>query len=101
MGDKAFVTPSVMKWARETARMTIDIAAEKIGVSAKRLADWESGMDKPTVAQAKKTANVYRRPFALLMLPEPPYDFTPLREFRRKHATPLGTAAVFIIRENT
>jgi Zn-dependent peptidase ImmA (M78 family) len=64
MGDKAFVTPSVMKWARETARMTIDIAAEKIGVSAKRLAGWESGMDKPTVTQAKKAANVYKRPFS-------------------------------------
>jgi Zn-dependent peptidase ImmA (M78 family) len=99
MGDKAFITPSVMKWARETARMTLDIAAEKIGVSARRLAEWESGLDKPTVAQAKKAANIYRRPFAVLMLPEPPYDFTPLREFRRKRATPLGTAAVFIIRE--
>ena len=84
MGDKAFVTPSVMKWARETANMTAETAAEKIGVTSKRLLDWEQGKDQPTIVQAKNAANVYRRPFALLMLPNPPYDFTPLRDFRRK-----------------
>jgi Zn-dependent peptidase ImmA (M78 family)/DNA-binding XRE family transcriptional regulator len=99
MGDKAFVTPSVMKWARETAKMTIETAAEKIDVTAKQIAAWENGVDRPTVAQAKKAANVYRRPFALFMLPAPPQDFTPLRDFRRKGSTPLGTAAAFIIRD--
>jgi Zn-dependent peptidase ImmA (M78 family) len=33
------------------------------------------------------------------MLPAPPYDFTPLRDFRRKGSASLGTAAVFTIRE--
>lgn len=99
MGDKAFVTPSVMKWARETAKMTVETAAEKIGVTAKQIVAWESGSDRPTVAQAKKAASVYRRPFALFMLPSPPYDFTPLRDFRRKGSMPLGTAATFIIRD--
>ncbi len=99
MGDKAFVTPAVMRWARETAKMTVETAAEKIGTTPARVTAWESGADRPTVAQAKKAAHVYRRPFALLMLPKPPFDFTPLRDFRRKGAVPLGTAATFIIRE--
>lgn len=79
--------------------MTFETAADKIGVTTNRLLGWEQGLDQPTIAQAKKAAHVYRRPFALLMLPEPPYDFTPLRDFRRKGSTPLGTAATFIIRE--
>ena len=99
MGERAFVTPSVMKWARETARMTVETAADKIGISERRIIDWESGLEKPTIAQAKKASLVYRRPFALFMLPTPPYDFTPMRDFRRKGSAPLGTAAVFTIRE--
>lgn len=99
MGDKAFVTPAVMKWARETAKMTVETAAEKIGTTPARITAWESGADRPTVVQAKKAAHVYRRPFALLMLPKPPFDFTPLRDFRKKGTLPLGTSATFIIRE--
>lgn len=79
--------------------MTIESAADKIGVATKRLTDWEQGLDQPTVVQAKKAAHIYRRPFALLMLPTPPFEFTPLRDFRRKGATQLGTAAAFIIRD--
>ncbi len=30
MADKAFITPKVLKWARESARMTEETAAAKI-----------------------------------------------------------------------
>jgi transcriptional regulator with XRE-family HTH domain len=79
--------------------MTVETAAEKAAVTPKRLQDWESGADRPTVAQARKLAAAYRRPFVLFMLPEPPYDFTPLRDFRKRNSTPLTTASAFIIRE--
>jgi Zn-dependent peptidase ImmA (M78 family)/DNA-binding XRE family transcriptional regulator len=99
MGDKAAITPSVIKWARETARMDVETAAKKAGVPGKKLLEWESGADLPTVRQAKLLAEAFRRPFALFMLPKPPRDFMPLQDFRRRSAVPLGTASIFIIRE--
>jgi Zn-dependent peptidase ImmA (M78 family)/DNA-binding XRE family transcriptional regulator len=99
MGEKAFITPAVLKWARESARITVDQAAARAGVAAQKVNEWEEGIDRPTVRQAKILAEVYKRPLALLMLPTPPRDFTPLRDFRRKNAVPLTTGTIFIIRE--
>lgn len=55
--------------------------------------------DYPTINQAETLAKLYKRPFALLFLPEVPLDFLPLQDFRRKDARALGTASTFMIRE--
>lgn len=99
MAEKAYITPNVLKWARESARMTLGIAAAKVNVSPARLTEWEEGEDQPTIRQAETLAKAYRRPFALFFLPEIPRDFLPLQDFRRQNAKELGTASVFIIRE--
>jgi Zn-dependent peptidase ImmA (M78 family)/DNA-binding XRE family transcriptional regulator len=99
MADKAYITPTVFKWARESARMSIEDAARKVHVSNGKLLEWEEGISQPTIRQAETLAKAYRRPFALLFLPEIPRDFQPLQDFRRKTAKPLGTGSVFIIRE--
>ncbi len=99
MSTQAKITPKVVIWARETAKMSIEVAATKMGVSKKKLEDWENGISCPTIKQAQKLAKIYRRPFAIFFLPDLPEDFHPLRDFRRKTSTPLQTASVFIIRE--
>jgi Zn-dependent peptidase ImmA (M78 family)/DNA-binding XRE family transcriptional regulator len=99
MSDRAFITPKVLKWARESARMSLETAASKVAVKADKLAEWEDGITQPTIKQAEALAKAYRRPFALFFLPDIPRDFQPLQDFRRKTAKPLGTASVFIIRE--
>jgi len=99
MADKAFITPPVLKWARESARLSIEAAAAKVAVSTEKLAEWEGGQDQPTIRQAEMLAKFYRRPFALLFLPSVPRDFQPLQDFRRPSAQQLGTASIFIIRE--
>jgi Predicted Zn peptidase len=99
MADKAFITPKVLKWARESARMTIETAASKVAVDIDRLKEWEEGTSQPTIPQAEKLAKAYRRPFALFFLPEIPRDFQPLQDFRKKDAKILSTASIFIIRE--
>ncbi len=99
MAEKAFITPKVLKWARESARMSIETAAHKAGKSTQIIKEWESGNSQPTIRQAKNLAKAYRRPFAVLFLPEIPNDFQPLQDFRRKTAKPLSTASIFIIRE--
>lgn len=99
MADKAFITPKVLRWARESARMSLETAAAKVSTTPEKLNDWEEGTQQPTVRQAETLAKTYRRPFALFFLPEIPRDFQPLQDFRTKNASPLGTASVFIIRE--
>lgn len=99
MADKAFITPNVLKWARESARMTEEKAAAKVSVTIERLKKWEEGISQPTIKQAQTLAKAYKRPFALFFLPEVPRDFQPLQDFRKSGSKELTTASVFIIRE--
>ena len=99
MADKAYITPKVLQWARESARMSLETAAAKVSIAPEKLIEWEDGFGQPTIKQAETLAKAYKRPFAIFFLPEAPRDFTPLQDFRKKTAKPLGTASVFIIRE--
>ncbi len=99
MADKAYITPKVLKWARESARISLEVAATKVLVDPERLKEWEDGYARPTIRQAELLAKAYRRPFALFFLPEVPRDFKPLQDFRKPNSKPLSTASIFIIRE--
>lgn len=100
MADKAYITPQVLKWARESARMTEETAASKIpSLTVDKLKEWEDGLSQPTIRQAQILAKAYKRPFALFFLPEIPRDFLPLQDFRKKDAKKLTTGSIFIIRE--
>lgn len=99
MADKAYITAAVLKWARESAKMTEEIASSKVSVPIDKLKDWENGVNFPTIRQAQTLAKAYRRPFALFFLPEVPNDFQPLQDFRKSGSKELSTSSVFIIRE--
>lgn len=99
MADKAYITPNILKWARESARMTEETAAAKISVNVDKLKEWEEGISQPTIRQAQTLAKSYKRPFALFFLPEIPKDFQPLQDYRKSGSKSLSTASIFIIRE--
>lgn len=99
MAHKAYITPKVLKWARESARMPEQIAAAKVSKSVDILREWEEGKSQPTIKQAQTLAKAYKRPFALFFLQEIPRDFKPLQDYRRKDSKELGTSSIFIIRE--
>lgn len=99
MADKAYITPNVLKWARESARMTEETAAAKVAVSVERLRSWEDGTEQPSIRQAQTLAKAYKRPFALFFLPDIPRDFQPLQDFRKSDAKQLTTSSIFMIRE--
>ncbi len=99
MADKAYITAKVFKWARESAKMTEEVAASKIAVSVDKLQEWEKGEGYPTIRQAQNLAKAYRRPFTLFFLPDIPSDFQPLQDFRKKGSKELSTSSIFIIRE--
>ncbi|MFC0264545.1 ImmA/IrrE family metallo-endopeptidase [Fontibacter flavus] len=99
MAGKAYITPKVLKWARESARMLEETAAAKVSVSVNRLKEWEAGTSQPTIRQAQTLAKAYKRPFALFFLPDVPRDFQPLQDFRKSGSKALTTSSIFIIRE--
>ncbi len=62
---------------------------------------WESGEALPTLAQARAMAKLYRRPFAVFFLAEPPRDFqVPLVDFRggEQSGTEYSTSLRTLIR---
>lgn len=99
MADKAYITPNVLRWARESARITEEIAAARVSVTTDKLKEWEDGINQPTIRQAQALAKLYKRPFALFFLPEIPRDFYPLQDYRKSGSKELTTSSIFIIRE--
>ncbi len=99
MADRAFITPNILKWARESARITIETAAGKAGCTTDKIIEWEEGKSQPTINQAQALAKAYKRPFALFFLQEVPRDFHPLQDFRKPGSKSLTTSSLFIIRE--
>lgn len=81
--QQANVNPVMLAWARKTARMDSAQAARKIGRPVEEIEAWENGESLPTLPQARKAAEVYKRPFALFYFPEPPQDYSVLKDFRR------------------
>lgn len=78
----ALVTPKLLKWARETARLRVDEAAKKIGVTEEQIIAWEGGDLRPTLRYARIAAKKYGRPLAVFYLEEPPRDFSVIKDFR-------------------
>ena len=99
MAERAFITAKVFKWARESARISVELAASKVSVSSDKIKEWEAGVSFPTIRQAQILAKAYKRPFALFFLPDIPNDFQPLQDFRKTGSKELSTSSLFIIRE--
>jgi len=99
MAERAFITSEILRWARESANISMEESAKKAKVSPERFETWENGTDYPTIKQAKILAKAFRRPFSLFFLPEIPKDFHPLKDYRRNDSKKLDTASIFIVRD--
>ena len=75
--------PSVLQWARERARLDVDVLARKVGVRPERVAEWEAS-GAITIAQADKVAHHTHTPVGFLYLDEPPEDRLPISDFRSR-----------------
>ncbi|MUZ74455.1 ImmA/IrrE family metallo-endopeptidase [Agrobacterium vitis] len=99
------VNPSILRWARETAGLNLEDAAEKVGVGeargvagSERLAMLEAGDSEPTRPMLLKMAAQYRRPLLTFYMAEPPSvaargeDFRTLpAEFAKRDAALVDT----------
>jgi len=86
----ALVEPSVLRWARESIDLTPVAASRKLHLPDDRVGQWESGATRPTIAQLRAAAKLYRRSLGVFFLPAPPEDFDTLRDFRRHQGAQAG-----------
>lgn len=77
------VTPTVLRWARESVGVSVVDAAARAKITEERLSSWEAGDADPTLAKLRDLAALYQRPLAVFLLPEPPRDYETPRDFRR------------------
>ena len=88
------VNPEILSWARETAGLSLEEAAEKLGIhdshgvnAAQRLAALEAGDDTPTRPTLLKMAQKYRRPLVAFYMSNVPRKGDCGQDFR---ALPVG-----------
>lgn len=87
------INPAVLVWARETAGLSTDEAAQKIGLTsgtrgtaAEKLEAMESGERAPSDAQLTRMAAAYHRPLISLYMAEPPRPADRGEDFRTMRA---------------
>ncbi len=73
------INPAVLEWARNTAGLSVEDAAHRLGLSSgqkesasEKLEAMERGERAPTAAQLGKMAATYHRPLLSLYMSEPP-----------------------------
>ena len=99
----AGVQPALLRWARESAHLSLEDVAGRLKKPVEVIAAWEKpGAGAPSYAQLEKLAyELYRRPLAIFFLPSPPAEPKAEAEFRAlpdadlRH---LSRETVFLIR---
>ncbi|MDP3062354.1 MAG: XRE family transcriptional regulator [Chloroflexota bacterium] len=81
---EAFITGTMLRWARERSYPSIDAAAEKLKVKVETLAAWEGEEARPTFLQAQGLAKRLHISFGYLYLSTPPDETLPLPDLRTK-----------------
>ncbi len=90
----AGIEPAVLRWARESAGMSVDDVAVRMKKQSIEIKSWEDGSGAPTYAQLESLAyKHYKRPLAAFFLPTPPHEQKPKQEFRTLPAADLTTLA--------
>lgn len=86
---KAHINPSVLRWAREQAGLSLEEAAQRAGIAntkkntaGERLEEWETGEDIPSRTQVGKLAKTYYRPILTFYMRTPPAQAQPIHDFR-------------------
>lgn len=83
------VNPDILRWARETAGISVEIAIQKLGLkdtkkatALDKLRALEEGETQPSRSQLLKMAKAYRRPLLVFYLELPPAPSDHGQDFR-------------------
>ena len=78
----AYVTPKILKWARERCDFSVEKIAEELRVDVSNVRDWENGTALPTMGKARDFAQKTYIPFGYLYLDDIPELSEPVADFR-------------------
>jgi len=96
------VNGRVLQWAREIRGLTVEKAAERLGISQAELLAYESGMKKPLVTFLRQMSSKYQINFTSLLMPEPlPPPERPMDYRARFGDRPLSIETLVAIEEIT
>jgi Zn-dependent peptidase ImmA (M78 family) len=84
------ISKKVLVWARESLALNRSQAAEKSGISVKRLIQLEENDNKITLDELKELSKVYKRTIATLLLKEPPKEKSLPKDRRTIDSKELG-----------
>ena len=94
MAQAVQINPRMLSWARETAGLSLEEAAEKLGLkssakasAAEKLQALETGARAPSATQIQKAVSAFRRPMISFYLPEPPRRGERGEDFRSTSST--------------
>lgn len=86
MTDSIPINPDVLRWARETAGLSLEDVAGELGrksIDAQTIEAWERGAGSPSFPQLETLAHkIYKRPLAVFFFPVVPFEETPKTQFR-------------------
>lgn len=85
------INPKTLKWARESANISIEEVAFRMEKATVVVEEWEKeGANSPTYIQLEKLAyEIYKRPIAIFFFPDPPTEVDPKGSFRTLPASEL------------
>jgi Zn-dependent peptidase ImmA (M78 family) len=78
---KISLQPTLLRWARERAGLSVDALAHRMNVKSDKVTGWENSGEL-TFKQAQKLADTTHTPFGYLYLPAPPQETLPIHDFR-------------------
>lgn len=86
---ETIINGTMIRWARERARLSPADLAEKCKTDPETVLKWESGERAITVTKAKQLAKLALIPYGLLFADNPPEDKIPIADYRTH-----GSAAI-------
>jgi Zn-dependent peptidase ImmA (M78 family) len=94
------INGAVLVWARNIRGLSIEKAADLLGLTAADLRGYESGARKPLIGFLRQVAAKYQVNFASLLMPEPlPIPKLPTDHRTRVDAKPLSIGTLVAIEE--
>lgn len=82
------VSGRVLIWAREFRGLSLEQAADEIGITPDELAEIEGEVKRPSLTKFEKIASAYKLPLATLFRRTPPPAPAPLDDFRTFEGAP-------------
>ena len=98
------VSPNVLQWARKESGLSLEDAADKLGLDVGDIYRWEEDGKQIPLTTLESLAGCYRRQLAVFFLPKPPEPTKRPRDkrnFKPSDAVEFGPESMLAIRRTS